>query len=1117
MSASQQFRKNNDGGGSRIESPKSPKKSLKQRIPSGANMNKGDSEEFFNQDVSAAHNLDEEELEEEEEEEEEEDENDNGDGDEDYEEEEEEEEEEDEDFTEDEKEEEELEDEETHSNEILEEEKTESKGEINQKLEYFSKAKHEGDAQCGTGDVCDDHEITKEHDEKVKDSVDTPVSFIAGSCEKFQENKTAVSPKIMNNEISCKSVPKQAVFQNLNNLQDMQESLNRKSMIEETFHRKADSSFAGSEMTDWKKEIPQPLLDSCGVEEEKSNFSDSFESGNNSWLAEKNPGPEGERPISVILEHVDSEDSEEEYEGVDDKVCKPLKQDSENLHLNEQEDLRAAFHSSTEEESSDYKEEEKDGAGRKLQTTGVEDVKNSVCNDRHEVHKASKDNSGTLPTVGAEQEEDAESPWDSEATQADSEMPRNAPCGVLLPAAERHGPCSQFVSGESDNGVLEKPNNSQLRTPTSALKMHETSPKKRQQKSDLLQEFDLEDVEDIEGEYSGSTFHMSSAAEKEDDKDAVENYGVWDKYILETTNLIEKSARENETDKAEVSHQKALTKREKSHSADKESNLKTWEERYERMWVESEKRELKTSFKNITAELKQLFGENEAGKTASLVEEIPEDGFGEELKSSHIISSPVTESYDKLESQGEFGDTKFKLGGKVPKMEIILPILPDRNSLKTNVEDTWNTDEETGINSVDNRKASLGKGEKKKMPTMETEENDNGSSKNAEEGPAYSLRHSLKSSILGDFSNILPQIRPVCASDENAHSITEMKLNKYSGCNNDVPKDCLINSNIGETETKSLFTSAQESCDVLERSLDEELKRDMERFKSKVGMLQTVFLALEKEKVQLQKEVEKEKSKERCFNMQTVAKEENVDKLNTPPGSITNQQMKEKLILRKNDCLKMEDENTTEEKIIKNFSPEESEFALNHDVAKKDKGQTLKQKANQLMSSSSGNNFRVPDDSTSSEVSQEEGRPAAKTASERNKVRIQMDVTDDLDLTHSSDTTSEDVKLPTSTYKEAVLLLEQLTVDHTGSAILLKIQNILLKYEQIIEHEKNRYAAVSREVRKLESEKEKSKLIAEETQDLKSVLAHQEVEWKSDIQSLKYVILCSDNVLPCQC
>ncbi|XP_063252814.1 ankyrin repeat domain-containing protein 26 isoform X5 [Prinia subflava] len=780
MNASQQFRKNNDGGGSRIESPKSPKKTLKQRIPSGVNVNKGDSEELFNQDVSAASNPDEEELEEEEEEEEEEeDENDNGDGDEDYEEEEEEEEE-DEDFTEDEKEEEELEDEETQSNEILEEEKAEPKGEISQKSEYFSKAKYEGDARCGTGDVCDDDEISKEHDEKVEESVDTPVSFIAGSCERFQGNKMTVSPKIMNNEISCKSVPKQAVFQNLNNLQDMHESWSKKSMIEEKFHRNADSCFADSEMTDWKKEIPQPLLDSCGVKEKKSNFSDGFESDSNSWLAEKAPGPESERPTSVILERVDGEDTEEEeYEGVGDKVCKPLKQESENLHLNKQEEnLRAAFHSSTEEESSEHKEE-KEGSGKKLQTTVVEDVKNSVCKDRNEVHKASKDNSGVLPTVETEQEEDADSPWDSEVTQADSEMPRKISCGVLLPAADRHGAGSQTVSGESDNGFLEKHNNTQLKTPISALEMSETS-KDRQQKSDLLQEFDLEDVEDIEGEYSGSTSHMSSAAEKEDNKEAIENFGVW---------------------------------------------------------------------------------------------------------------------------------------------------------------------------------------------------------------------------------------------------------------------------------------------------------------------------------------VEKEKSQERCIHTQTVAKEENVDTLNTPPGNITNQKMKEKLTLRKSDCLKMEDENTTEEKVNKNFSPEESsEFSLDHEVTKKNKGQSSKQKAKQQMSSSSGNNFRVPDDGTSSETSQEEGRPAAKTAIEKNKVSIQMDVTDDLDLTNSSETTSEDVKLPTSTYKEAVLLLEQLTVDHTGSAILLKIRNILLKYEQIIEHEKNRYAAVWREVRKLQSEKEESKLIAEETQDLKSILAHQEVEWKSDIQSLKFTL-----------
>ncbi|XP_017673350.1 PREDICTED: ankyrin repeat domain-containing protein 26 isoform X8 [Lepidothrix coronata] len=789
MNASQQFRKKNDDGGSRIESPKSPKKSLKQRIPSDANLNKGDSEELFNQDVSAASNLEEEELEEEEEEEEEEendDENHNGDGDEDYEEEEEED---DEDFTEDGEEEEELEDEEAQSSEILEEEqgkKMERKGEINGKLEYISKAKYEEKAQCGTGTISIDDKISKEHDEKQEESVDTPVSFIAGCYERLLENKTSMSPKFMNNEVSCKSVPKQAVFQNLNNLQDTQESWNRKSMIQEKFHRNADFCFADSEMTDGKKEMPPPLSNSCGLKEKKSSFSDDFESGNNSWSAAKNPGLESERPSSAILEHVSDEDTEEEqYEGVGDKICEPLKQESENLHLNRYEENLRAFHSSSKEESPEQEEEvekqDKEDSGEKLV---AEDVKNSVCNDICEVHNVSKDDSGALPAVGAEQEEDAESPWDSEA---DSQSLRKVSSSMLLPAAERHGVCSLLVSGEHNNGFFEKPNNSQLKTSKSALEMNETSPKNRQQKSDLLQEFGLEDAEDIEGEYSGSTFHMSSSAEKEDVKDALENYGVW---------------------------------------------------------------------------------------------------------------------------------------------------------------------------------------------------------------------------------------------------------------------------------------------------------------------------------------VEKEKSKQRCLKMQKVAKQEDVAELSTPPGNITNREMKEKLTLRKNDCLKMENENSTEEKDKKNFSPEErsklikmplkGEFALNPKVAKKNKRQTLKQTAHQQMSSSSGNHFQTLDDSTFSETSQDEERPAAKTGSEKNKVG--MDVTDDLDLTHSSDTASEDVALPTSTYKEAVLLLEQLSVDHTGSAILLKIQNILLKYEQIIEHEKNRYTAVCKEVRKLESEKEESQLIAEETQDLKSILAHQEVEWKSDIQSLKFTL-----------
>lgn len=54
-----------------------------------------------------------------------------------------------------------------------------------------------------------------------------------------------------------------------------------------------------------------------------------------------------------------------------------------------------------------------------------------------------------------------------------------------------------------------------------------------------------------------------------------------------------------------------------------------------------------------------------------------------------------------------------------------------------------------------------------------------------------------------------------------------------------------------------------------------------------------------------------------------MAKQEDLDKLNTPPGNITDQQMKQKLTLKKDDCLKMENENTIEEEDKKNFSSEE--------------------------------------------------------------------------------------------------------------------------------------------------------------------------------------------------
>ncbi|KAM9231012.1 LOW QUALITY PROTEIN: uncharacterized protein RG961_004576 [Leptosomus discolor] len=297
--------------------------------------------------------------------------------------------------------------------------------------------------------------------------------------------------------------------------QDTQESWNRKSVIWEMFHRNADLCFADSEMTEWKKEIPQPLSDSCGLKEKKPSFDDSFESSNKSWSAAKNPRLESRRPNSVILEHVDEDPEEERYEAVDSKVGKVLKQGSGNSYLNRPKgNLRAAFHLSAEEESLEREEEEKQekkDAGEELQTAGVEGVKKSVCNGSRQVHNASKDDAGALPEAGPEEEEDAGSPWDSEIIEMDAESLRKTSYVVVLPPADRYGACSQIASGKGDSGFLEKPSSSQLKTPESVLEMGETSPKKRRQESD---------------EYSGSTFPTSSSAEKDDIKDAIENCGV---------------------------------------------------------------------------------------------------------------------------------------------------------------------------------------------------------------------------------------------------------------------------------------------------------------------------------------------------------------------------------------------------------------------------------------------------------------------------------------------------------------------------------------------------------------------------------------------------------------
>ncbi|XP_065596986.1 ankyrin repeat domain-containing protein 26-like [Cyrtonyx montezumae] len=573
--------------------------------------------------------------------------------------------------------------------------------------------------------------------------------------------------------------------------------------------------------------------------------------------------------------------------------------------------------------------------------------------------------------------------------KSDSESLRKVSPGVLLPAADEHGACLLNNSGEHNND-----------------------------------------------ECSDSVFHAPSSSEEEIVMEAIESCGEQVKCILETTNLVERTAHEKQTDRAEISPQEALTKNKESHSADK---LKSWEERYERMWVENEKMELKAIFKKVTAELKQRFGEiDESEKSTSLAAEVAEDDFKEELE-NFCVSSWVTESSNKLGSKGEFGDTKLNADLEEPKLEIVISncaVLPDHSNLNANMDNIWSADEEDCAKCTDNTEVPLAKGE-------EMEENENGISRNVEVSPEYSPRHCLETNILDGISNIPPKIRRISTNDESTLGL------------------------------------------IRERKFD----KDFQRLPYEIR-------------------VEKEEGKQKHFKKQTMEKQD-LDKFSTPAGDITSQPVKEKFALRKNEE-KTESERTIEEEMhTENSSSEErlkltemplkSKSVLNakRKKKKKKKRQSSKKKAKQKIQG-------LMDDSTVSETSQDEERRATRTGSKKKKVSTQMAVTDDLDLTQSSDTTTWDAEWTTSNCKKAMLLLEQLSAVYAGSAVPLKIQNILLEYEQMIGREKNHHTAVQSKAWKLENEKEEMQLIAEETKDLKSMLAHQEVEFISDIQSLRF-------------
>ncbi|XP_034983119.1 ankyrin repeat domain-containing protein 7 isoform X4 [Zootoca vivipara] len=592
--------------------------------------------------------------------------------------------------------------------------------------------------------------------------------------------------------------------------------------------------------------------------------------------------------------------------------------------------------------------------------------------------------------------------------------------------------------------------------------------------------------------------------------------------IIDTSNSIEKPPPENQTDKAEI----AYTCDEKKTEAavyNAESNNKynhlystLWEERYEKMWVASEKREVKTNFKSITAELKQMFGEVNGNEKIcnTAVEGISQDGFCGVLEGTKESSPPHLskgtigiQGKSNGESNSVITEVEFSTENTIlyPQNSISQkPLFKLCKNENQNIEQHWNTYDEALSNNTGGTKVNLG--EESSGNTVEhLETNKSGKTSAPITSPNYSPLHTCKDNVSDATFKTACIKQPIMMDNSNLHFDVANETSRKT-----LHSFKTVVSSCKDTDTEignKVINSVQSFHQASKKELDKELECDVARFKNEVGMLQIVFLALENEKAQLQKEVEEEKRKQKWEKVEVAGEKEtanvgkklamNIEQRDQKPSENEGEMMEESQLMSKISSVDKKGLLTV---TFKKGNP----IAKVKDVEKSENKKWIsKQKTSQEIIE---NLHELHDDSSLSEGSLEEERHQARNVNETKKIYRAVGITNDFDdLTPSSDTPTDDIELPTSVYREAMMLIEKLSLDSKADSVsLLKIQNICHEYESLIERERACSIHLRGKVKKVENEKKEQQRILEEMTEMKSTLDHKKVEWESTISSLKF-------------
>ncbi|KAL1247103.1 hypothetical protein QQF64_022479 [Cirrhinus molitorella] len=148
----------------------------------------------------------------------------------------------------------------------------------------------------------------------------------------------------------------------------------------------------------------------------------------------------------------------------------------------------------------------------------------------------------------------------------------------------------------------------------------------------------------------------------------------------------------------------------------------------------------------------------------------------------------------------------------------------------------------------------------------------------------------------------------------------------------------------------------------------------------------------------------------------------------------------------------------------------------------------------------------VFDDSTLSELSEEDRRsPSSRRKKEQSTGELEM--ADDFeDLTQSSDTATEELETPVSGYRNASLLFKQLDSSYLDSVSVVKLQNMFHEYERTIQRERDRHSRLADKTSQLEQERNELKILLDEIRGSKSSLEHLKLELETDMNNFKFLL-----------